>query len=109
MSDELSWHLVCEADEIDDEDVIPFDHGDWAYAVYRTPSGYYATDGLCTHEVATLADGLVLGEIIECPMHQGRFHIPSGKAKSAPACVDLRTHPVKVDDGKVYIGLAGDG
>ncbi len=99
------WHLVCPAEEIDEEDVHRFDHGERTFAVYNTLKGFYATDGVCTHEKAHLADGLVIGDIIECPLHQGRFHIPSGKAKSAPVCVDLKCYPVKVEGGQVFIQL----
>jgi hypothetical protein len=53
----------------------------------------------------TCGGGLVLGEIVECPRHQGRFHIPTGKAKGAPVVMDLRTYPTKVEGGQVYIGL----
>ena len=101
----LSWIAVCRVDQINEEDVVPFEYEGKQYAVYHTPTGFYATDGLCTHEEEVLADGLVLGEVIECPRHQGRFHIPSGKAKGAPVCVDLRTHPTKIEAGQVYIGL----
>ncbi|MEE8145189.1 MAG: Rieske 2Fe-2S domain-containing protein, partial [Kiloniellales bacterium] len=65
----------------------------------------FATDGVCTHEGADLTGGLVIGDIIECPLHQGRFHIPSGKAKSPPVCIDLRTYPVRVEGGKVFIDV----
>ena len=99
------WHRVCGADEIDEEDVTRFDHGERTFAVYNTEQGFFATDGLCTHEEVHLADGLVIDDMIECPMHQGRFHIPSGAAKSAPVCVDLKTYPVKVEDGDVFIQI----
>jgi 3-phenylpropionate/trans-cinnamate dioxygenase ferredoxin subunit len=94
---------VGPAADIDEEDVIPFDLGGRSFAVYHTASGFYATDGICTHEHAQLADGFVIDEIIECPLHQGRFHIPTGQAKSAPVCVDLVTYPVKVEDAQLYI------
>jgi len=97
------WHKVCDTFELYDEDVIRFDHGERTFAVYRTPSGYYATDGLCTHEHQHLEDGVVIGDVIECPLHQGRFHIPSGRAEAAPVCIDLQTYPVKVEDGAVFI------
>jgi 3-phenylpropionate/trans-cinnamate dioxygenase ferredoxin subunit len=93
-------------DDIEEEDVLRCDLGGKVYAVYNTPSGYYATDGLCTHEQADLADGLVMGEYIECPKHNARFHIPSGKVTRMPAKIDLQTYPVKTEDGKVYIGLS---
>ncbi len=102
MSD---WHRVCDADEVEEEDVIRFDYGDRTFAVYRLAGGYFATDGLCTHEQQHLADGLVIDDIIECPLHQGRFHIPSGKVKGAPACIDLKTYPVKLEGGVVFIEI----
>lgn len=107
MAEDVSWYEVCEADALEVEDVINFKRGENNYAVYRTPGGYYATDGKCTHAGALLADGLVTGELIECPQHQAQFHIPTGEAKSAPASVNLKTYPVKVEEGKIYIALPG--
>ena len=103
MTEQIDRHLVGPAADIDEEDVIPFDLGARTFAIYHTASGFYATDGICTHEHAHLADGFVIDDIIECPMHQGRFHIPTGQAKSAPVCVDLATYPVKLEDGQLYI------
>ncbi|MGK9168994.1 Rieske 2Fe-2S domain-containing protein [Inquilinus limosus] len=103
---EDGWIAACGADDIDEEDVIRFDHGGRSFAIYRTEEDrYYATDGLCTHEQVHLADGLVMGTIIECPKHNGRFDFTTGAAKGAPVCVALRTYPVKVEDGQVYLRL----
>ncbi len=99
------WHRVCGTDEIDEEDVIQFNHGDKVYAVYNTEKGFFATDGICTHEHQELADGIVIGTVIECPLHQGRFEITDGCALSAPVCIDLKTYPVKVENNNVFIEL----
>ena len=99
------WHVVCAVDEIDEEDVVGFNHGDKSYAVYNTEKGFFATDGICTHEHQELADGLVIGTVIECPLHQGRFEITSGKALGAPVCIDLKTYRVKVEDNEILIEL----
>ena len=100
------WVEACEADDVEEEDVIRFDHGGRTFAVYRLEgNAYYATDGLCTHEQVHLADGLVMDTIIECPKHNGRFDIRTGQAKGAPVCINLKTYPVKVEGGKVMIGL----
>jgi 3-phenylpropionate/trans-cinnamate dioxygenase ferredoxin component len=107
-SNMAEWVEVCDADEIEEEDVIRFDHGGRTFAVYRLEGDeYFATDGLCTHERVHLADGLVMDDIIECPKHNGRFDVRTGRARGAPVCVDLKTYPVRVEDGKVVIGLAG--
>ena len=74
------------------------------YAIYRSPDdGYYATDGRCTHEQTLLCDGLVMGRVIECPKHNGRFDYASGKALGVPVLVDIRTYPVKVTGGTLYL------
>jgi 3-phenylpropionate/trans-cinnamate dioxygenase ferredoxin subunit len=106
MEQGLEWIEACAADEIEEEDVIRFDYQNRTFAIYRSEdSEYYATDGFCTHERIHLAEGLVMGNIIECPKHNGRFDYTTGKAKKTPACEDLRTYPVRVADGKVYVNL----
>ncbi|MFC4302546.1 MocE family 2Fe-2S type ferredoxin [Cohnella boryungensis] len=100
------WIEACDVDDIEAEDVIRFDHGDRTFAIYRTEKGdFYASDGYCTHERFHLSNGLVMGSVIECPKHNGRFDIPTGQAKRAPVCVDLKTYPVKLDNDKVYIQI----
>jgi 3-phenylpropionate/trans-cinnamate dioxygenase ferredoxin component len=101
-----NWIEACAADDVANEDVSRFDHGGKTFAIYRSPDDkYYATDGLCTHEKIHLADGLVMDNIIECPKHNGRFDYTNGKAMGAPACINLKTYPVKVEGGKVFIDV----
>jgi 3-phenylpropionate/trans-cinnamate dioxygenase ferredoxin component len=105
MSD--GWIDTGPAGRISPEDVAPFEHEGKQYALYRTADDrYYATDGVCTHEYAELADGYVEGTIIECPMHNGRFDFTTGQAEGAPACVDLATYPVKVEEGRLFVKLS---
>jgi 3-phenylpropionate/trans-cinnamate dioxygenase ferredoxin subunit len=100
------WIRACAAEEIEREDVMRFDHDGRTFALYRTADDrYFATDGLCTHEQANLADGLVMGTIIECPKHNARFDFTSGKAVRRPACIDLKTYPVRVEAGVLFVQL----
>ena len=105
MSD--GWIKTCNVDDIEKEDVMRFDYGDRTFAIYRTTDDqFYATDGLCTHQNVHLAGGFVMGQLIECPKHNGRFDFTTGQAKGAPVCVNLKTYAVKVEAGKVFIQLA---
>ena len=99
------WIAAMAFDAIDDEDVARFDHAGHTFAVYRVNDKVYASDGLCTHEQAHLADGLVMEHVIECPKHNGRFDIRDGRPLGAPVCINLKTYPVKVEDGKIYLEL----
>ena len=100
------WVQACSVDDIDEEDLIRFDHAGRVFAIYKSPEGeFYATDGICTHEHAFLSDGLVMGDVIECPKHNGRYNYKTGAAMSAPACVNLMTYPVKVEDDAVLVEI----
>lgn len=102
MSD--NWIKACQAGEIEPEDVMRFDHAGRTFAIYRTRDDkFYATDGLCTHEKVHLAGGLVMDHLIECPKHNGRFDFTTGQARGAPVCVNLKTYPVKIESGEVFI------
>lgn len=99
-----TWIDACATDDIDEEDLIRFDHGGWTYAIYRSPHDeYFCTDGLCTHESVHLEDGLVMDYVIECPKHNGQFDYRTGEAVRAPVCENLATYPVRVEDGRVLI------
>ena len=102
----MRWIVALPVEDIDPEDLLPFDHEGRAYAIYRDEDGkVFATDGLCTHEKVRLCDGLVMGDQIECPKHNGRFNYKTGSAERLPCVVDLKTYPVRVVDGVVEIGL----
>ncbi len=104
------WIEVCVNAFLKKEDVIRFDHDKKTYAIYRTADDrLYATDGICTHGNAHLADGFVKGKLIECAKHNGRFDITDGSPKRLPVCVALKTYTVREHDGKIFLDLASAG
>jgi 3-phenylpropionate/trans-cinnamate dioxygenase ferredoxin subunit len=106
MNDEASddsWHLAGVAAEFEDEDVEQLWVGELAIAVYRAEGQFYATQDLCTHERAYLSDGVVVDCVVECPFHQGRFDVRTGKALGAPVIEPLETYPIKIVAGRLYV------
>ena len=101
------WVVLCEAGLVPEGDVLEVVCDGHVYCAYRIGGRLHVTDGLCTHGVARLADGFVLDDIIECPMHNGRFHIPTGRVDGPPACEPLRTYAVRVEGGSLQIQLPG--
>lgn len=100
------WVEVCESTHLRKADVLRFDHNFRTYAIYRTADDMlHASDGLCTHGNAHLADGLVKGNVVECAKHNGRFDVRDGSPVRLPVCVALRTHAVRESDGKVFFSL----
>ena len=98
---------ACSTDDIEEEDVLRFDHGDQTFAIYHSPDGtFFATDGYCTHEKAHLSDGIVDQYEIECPLHFGSFDYRTGDPTVAPACTQLKTYPVVIQEGVIFLNLA---
>jgi 3-phenylpropionate/trans-cinnamate dioxygenase ferredoxin subunit len=70
---------------------------------------YCAADDTCTHEDASLATGVLKGELVRCPLHGSRFNVCTGKAMEEPAEDDLRTYTVRLEGDRVLVGLPGEG
>lgn len=100
----MPWIEAIAVDDVEEEDVIRWDHEGQTFAIVRSPEGeFFCTDGLCTHEQVHLADGLVMDYEIECPRHNGIFDYRSGDALRAPACDKLGTYQTKIEDGRVFV------
>jgi NADPH-dependent 2,4-dienoyl-CoA reductase/sulfur reductase-like enzyme/nitrite reductase/ring-hydroxylating ferredoxin subunit len=80
------------AGQIDGEDALLLRQGDAVYAI----------GAQCTHYHAALADGLLDGHVLHCPMHHAQFDIRSGAVLCAPALDDLPCWRVEQRDGQVF-------
>ena len=97
------WYFAGEAGDVEDDVPSLVEVGDRQIALCRVGEDFYAIDNVCTHAFACFTDGFIEDDQVECPLHQARFHIPTGKALTAPATEDLRTYPVKREGETVYV------
>ena len=102
---EVKWVEVSNRDDVPDETVIEITVEGRDIALYGVDGKVYATDNLCTHGNARLCDGFLDGHEIECPLHQGMFDVRNGQPTCAPVILPLQTYPVKIDSGRVWVGL----
>jgi MocE subfamily Rieske [2Fe-2S] domain protein len=104
------WVEVCAAADLDRGDVMRFDHGKKTFALIRDEDGsLHATDGICTHGNNHLAEGLVIAGTIECPKHNGRFHLTDGSPARAPVCRGLAVYPLEERAGRLWLNIARPG
>jgi naphthalene 1,2-dioxygenase system ferredoxin subunit len=99
------WTDVAAASDVPDGDVIGVAVTGRDIALYGVEGSIFATDNTCTHGQARLCDGFLDGHEIECPLHQGKFDVRSGKPTCAPITDDIRTYPVRIEAGRVYLDL----
>ncbi len=74
-------------------------------AVYYHDGGVYAFEDRCTHNPCPLSGGPMVGDEIVCVMHGARFNIKTGAVTMPPARCDLKTFPVEVEGGEVWLLL----
>jgi nitrite reductase (NADH) small subunit len=75
-------------------------------AVYLTHSGeVFASQPDCPHRGGPLADGLIGGTTVLCPLHDRSFDLRTGKNLSGD-CTDIRTYPVvQREDGGIVLQI----
>ncbi len=75
-----------------------FQVGALSIAVFRTRSGeLFATQSTCPHKGGPLADGIVGGGKVICPLHANKFELATGKPVGND-CPALKTYPVRLNE-----------
>ncbi len=100
------WHSVGKLSEIPVGEAVAVNVAGEQLAVYHLQDGVYATADRCTHAQASLSDGFIDGDCVECPLHEGVFHIPTGKPMSGPVCVAVRVYPVRMEGDLISVETA---
>lgn len=101
----MTWTKIATTGQLEDDETMPVTVGQTQLALYRSEGEYFASDNICTHAYALLSDGYLEDGCIECPLHQARFDIRTGKALCAPATQDIRIYPVKVEGEDILVDL----
>ncbi len=99
----MGWVKACREDEF--RTTYCFIHRRKEIALYKLEDGIYATDNSCSHEYSPLCEGIVMDGKVYCPKHGSRFDIRTGAVIDLPATHPVKTYPVKVEDGDVFVKL----
>lgn len=79
--------------------------GGKAIAIFKTKGNFYATEAMCTHRNAPLAEGECEGTELTCPWHGARFDLTTGAALSRPATKAVTTYKVQVVGDEVQVDV----
>lgn len=96
--------VVAETALAEGEHVI-VDVDGYDVAVFKIDGQFYAIEDVCTHDGAEIASGELEGDEIVCPRHGARFCVKTGQVKCAPAYEDVATFPVRIEAGRVQVGV----
>lgn len=81
--------------------------GDKDVCVVRVNEEVFAVADICSHAEASLSEGEVSGEKIECWLHGAEFNLRTGEAMTPPATEPLEVYEVKRDGDSVTIRERG--
>jgi 3-phenylpropionate/trans-cinnamate dioxygenase ferredoxin subunit len=79
--------------------------GELPVVVYNLNGEFYATGDVCSHDHGPIGEGKIESYEVICPRHGARFDIRSGKVTRFPAARDIPSYPVKIENGKIFLGI----
>jgi nitrite reductase (NADH) small subunit len=103
----MSWIRITAAENIPPREGRVVQVGGLSVAVFNTGDRFLAVENRCPHDGGPLADGIVGGTTVTCPLHNWRICLESGNV-SRPCESDashVRTFPIEVIDGIVTMAL----
>ena len=74
-------------------------------AMFRVGDAIYAIGDRCSHAEASLAEGEVFDDEVECPRHGAAFSLIDGDALTLPATTAVPIYKVDVEDDVVYLTI----
>jgi nitrite reductase (NADH) small subunit len=75
-------------------------------AIFNLGDRFVAVDNKCPHKGGPLADGIVSGDTVVCPLHGWRIDLACGEvARPAGGGQCVERYPTRVDGGVIVVGL----
>lgn len=99
------WIDFCAPSEIAESECKVIDIEQTPIAVFNLGGMFYAIQDNCPHQHLPLADGMVIDNTITCPFHGAMFDIITGAVLSPPACEDLTTYQVRLNNGILQVEI----
>lgn len=99
------FHTVAKLNDIDPGQLRYVEAGGKAICLANVRGEILALDNTCTHERASLSEGTLDGDRLECPLHGGAFNIFSGEPEQYPASYPVKTYSVEIDGDDINVGI----
>ena len=80
--------------------------GDEPVCLINLAGEYHALSDICTHQDASLSDGTIDGDELECPLHGGVFDIRTSDPVAFPVVVPVAKYRVRVVGDDVQVSVA---
>src|SRR6267143_4573219 len=106
MSGDRQWVRITEMQNIPLREGRSVKMGGREIAIFNLGDRFLAVDGICPHKGGPLAEGIVTGTTVVCPLHAWKVDLESGAVKNSANPVPcIETFPTRVEAGVVLVEL----
>ena len=105
MAADANWHKAAPRAEIKAGEVVGVDLGGVAVGLTELDGKVHAFADVCPHAYALMSQGVVDGDVVECPLHAARFEIRTGRYLDGPDCEDIAVYETRIDGDAVWVRL----
>jgi nitrite reductase/ring-hydroxylating ferredoxin subunit len=71
----------------------------------RTENEYVCFEDRCTHKGGSLAGGVMMCGVVQCPWHGSQFDVTTGAVRAGPAQAPVATYRVETRNGELRLVL----
>ena len=105
MADE-GFVKVATLGELSPGEMMVVEVGDDRILLANVEGNVHAIDDICSHAYASLSEGDLNGQEVECPLHGGTFDLVSGEAIVPPADESVKVYQLRVEGDDILLGPA---
>lgn len=106
MSDKQRWIRIAHCRDIPVREGRAAKVGEREIAIFNLGDRFLAIENRCPHKGGPLADGIVVGTTVVCPLHAWKMSLETGRGVSGPSALScVETFPTRVELGVVLINI----
>lgn len=101
----MTFYLLCRTNEVSEGELKEFVLKEVEIIVVKYAGQIYCLQARCTHAGAPLVEGVLNGDVLQCPWHGSRFNIKNGLVIRGPAGKQLRIYNCIVEEDRLLVEL----
>lgn len=96
---------VAAVGDVPPGEMIIVEAGGEEVVIANVDGEFCAFNNSCSHRGGPLGEGILTGEVVECPFHGGQFNIRTGEAVSAPPTEAVKTYPIQIEGDEIKVAV----
>ena len=97
---------VAQIDDLSPGEMMMVEVGDGRILLANVEGSVHAIDDICSHAYASLSEGDLNGQEVECPLHGSAFDLVSGEAVTPPATESVKVYELRIEGQDILLGPA---